>query len=77
MNTAYQLAAKGVGGLFITPESFIRVFPQLQKNLAFCSLQDPPYAQRSMAVYRSDNAKMEMVQEILKLSRERVLPQLD
>lgn len=77
MNTAYQLAAKGVGGLFITPESFIRVFPHLQKNLAFCSLQDPPYAQRSMAVYRSDNAKMEMVQEILKLIRERVLPQLD
>lgn len=77
MNTAYQLAGKGVGGLFVTPVFFLQLYPQLQKNLAFCTLQDPPYAQRSMAVYRPDNSRIELVKEIVGLIRERLLPQLE
>ena len=77
MNTAYQLATKGVGAIFITPAFFLRVFPQQQQNLAFCTLQDPPYVRRSVVGFRPDNPKIKYVHEIVDLIRERLLPELE
>ena len=77
MNTAYQLASKGVGGIFITPALFLRIFPQCQQNLAFCSMQDPPYSRRCVVGFRPDNTKMEYVREVVELHRERLLPELE
>lgn len=77
MNTAYQLAAKGVGGLFVTPVFFLKLYPHLQKDLAFCTLQDPPYAQRSMVVYRPDSPRIDLAKEVMELIRQRLLLHLE
>jgi len=76
MNTAYQLASKGVGGIFITPAFFLRVFPQKQQSLAFCTLQDPPYVRRSVVGFRPENPKLEYIREVVDLIRTRLLPEL-
>lgn len=77
MNTAYQLACKGVGGIFITPAFFLRVFPHLQQHLAFCTLQRPAYIRRSVAGFRPDNPKIDYVHEMIGLIRARLLPELE
>ena len=76
-NTAYQLCAKGVGCLFITPALFDRFLPHLQTELAFCTLQEPVYTRSSVAAYRADNPRLALVEEMISLSRELILPRLD
>lgn len=73
MDTAYQLAAMGVGALFITPALFK---PELQPNLAFCTLQKPVYTRRSVAVYRPENTKIALIQEFLNVTKSVLLPKL-
>lgn len=77
MNTAYQLSAKGVGALFITPALFDRFLPHLQSGLAFCTLQEPVYTRSSVAAYRADNPRLALVEEMISLTRELILPRLD
>lgn len=74
MNTAYQLSAKGVGALFITPALFDRFLPHLQNQLAFCTLQEPVYTRSSVAAYRPDNPRGELIGEMISLTRELLLP---
>lgn len=77
MNTAYQLAAKGVGALFITPAMFDHFLPHLKENLAFCTLQTPVYQRTSVAAYQSSNPRMPLIQEFIQLTREFLLPALN
>lgn len=74
MNTAYQLSAKGVGCLFITPALFDRFLPHLQTQLAFCTLQEPVYTRSSVAAYQADNPRRELIAEMIALTRELLLP---
>ena len=76
MNTAYQLAAGGVGCLFITPALFDRFLPHLQTELAFCTLQEPVYTRSSVAAYRPDNPRRALIDEMIALTRELILPHL-
>ena len=76
MNTAFQLAAEGVGAIFITPDLFLERYPDIHRSLAFCSLQNPPYVRRSVAGFHPDNRNLPLIQETISLIRERVLPKL-
>lgn len=76
MNTAYQLCAGGVGMLFITPDSFDRFLPGLQNQIAFCTLQQPVYTRTSVAAYRPDTANLSLVNELIDLTRDVILPHL-
>lgn len=77
MNTAYQLAAKGVGALFITPALSDQFLPHLQYQLAFCTLQYPIYTRSSVAAYQANNPNLPLIQEFLDLTRELLLPKLN
>lgn len=76
MNTAYQLAARGVGALFITPALFDRFLPHLQSNLAFCTLQEPVYSRASVAAYLADSPRLPLIREMIDLTFELILPRL-
>lgn len=76
MNTAYQLCAKGVGMLFITPALFDRFLPALQSQMAFCTLQEPVYVRSSVATWRQDTPHAPLIREMIELTRELLLPQL-
>lgn len=77
MNTAYQLAAKGVGALFITPALFDQFLPHLQHQLAFCTLQHPIYTRSAVAAYQANNPHLPLIQEFIDLTRELLLPKLN
>ncbi len=77
MNTAYQLAGRGVGALFLTPALFLTLYPEVQSSLAFCSLQNPPFSRRSVAGFRPEHPRPDLIQDMIRLIRERVLPDLD
>lgn len=76
MNTAYQLAARGVGALFITPALFNQFLPHLQADLAFCTLQEPAYSRPSVAAYLEDNPRLALIREMIDLAFELILPRL-
>lgn len=76
MNTAYQLAARGVGALFITPALFDKFLPHLQSELAFCTLQEPVYSRASVAAYMADNPRLPLIREMIDLTFELILPRL-
>lgn len=76
MNTAYQLAAMGVGALFITPALFDNMLPNLQSKLAYCTLQEPVYTRSSMAIYRPENPKLALIEQLLDVTRAALLPKL-
>lgn len=76
MNTAYQLAARGVGALFITPALFNKFLPHLQADLAFCTLQEPVYSRASVAAYLADNPRLPLIREMIDLTFELILPRL-
>lgn len=76
MNTAYQLCAKGVGMLFITPALFDRFLPALQSQMAFCTLQEPVYTRTSVAAYRKNSPHAALIGEMIGLTRELLLPRL-
>lgn len=76
MNTAYQLCARGVGMLFITPALFDRFLPALQSQMAFCTLQEPVYTRASVAAYRKNSPHASLIGEMIGLTRELLLPRL-
>lgn len=76
MNTAYQLAGAGVGAIFITPDLFLKFYPDIHRELAFCTLQEPIYTRRSVAGYDPNNRNIDLIHEMLELIRERILPEL-
>lgn len=76
MNTAYQLCAKGVGMLFITPAPFDSLWPGLQESLAFCTLQEPVYTRCAVAAWRQDTPHAALIREMIDLTRELLLPHL-
>lgn len=75
MNTAYQLCARGVGMLFITPGPFEAMWPGLQGSLAFCTLQQPVYTRYAVAAYRPDSEHDALIREMIGLTRD-ILPEL-
>ena len=76
MNTAYQLCAQGVGALFITPALFDQFLPHLQKNIAFCTLQQPIYTRSSVAGYLPDNPRLPLIREVIDLTHQLILPKV-
>lgn len=70
MNTAYQLAAKGIGALFIAPTLFDRFLPGLQDQLAFCRLPVADYPRWSVAGYQPGNKKLPLIQSMIEITRE-------
>lgn len=75
MNTAYRLAGAGVGAMFMTPVTdFLDTFAGVQKNLAFCTLQNPPLSRRSVLAYHPGNRNMDLVRDMANLILERVPP---
>lgn len=77
MNTAYQLCAKGVGALFITVSFFDQFFPGLKDEIAFCTLQEPVYSRSSVAAYLPNNPQIELIQEMIQITRQQVLTCLE
>lgn len=75
MNTAYQLCARGVGALFLTPDVFLKSYPGLEKNIAFCTLQPQIYTRTCVAAYRPDNGKKEMIDFLLDTIKKKI-PQI-
>lgn len=69
MNTAYLLCAQGVGMLFITPDPFDILWPGRQKDIAFCTLQQPVYTRNAVAAYRLDASHAALIEEMIGLIR--------
>ncbi len=76
MNTAYQLAGAGVGALFVTVAFFDTLYPQCKQKLAFCSLQNPIYTRRSVAGFRPDNPQIDLIHELIAITKDKVLSAL-
>ena len=76
MNTAFQLAASGVGALFLTAESFVTRFPECVEKLAFCTTQLPLYTRHSTACFRPENRNRELIDAVIEITRNNVIPTL-
>ena len=70
MNTAYQLAAKGVGAMFIAPTLFDRFLPGLQCKLAFCSLPVFDFPRWSVAAYQKTSEKLPLILDMIDITKE-------
>lgn len=77
MNTAYRLAGEGLGALFVTPAFFTLHYPEATTNLAFCSLQNPTYTRRCVAGFRADNRHMDLVQDLVAITKDIIIPALE
>ncbi|MEA5012247.1 MAG: LysR family transcriptional regulator [Angelakisella sp.] len=76
MNTAYQLASAGVGALFVTVAFFDNLYPQCKQKLAFCSLQNPIYTRRSVAGFRPENPQIDLINELIVITKNKVVSAL-
>lgn len=70
LNLLYQLAGKGVGFLFATPEPFMNAYPQYTENLAFCVLQREWQVQKTYIGYLDENPNKEMLQDFVQMLKE-------
>lgn len=77
LDTAYHLAAQGVGALFINALDFHRLHPELTKKLAFCILEEPPVYRLSLIGYKNQGDNLDLIQDMRVLIHEKLLPALD
>lgn len=70
LNLLYQLAGKGVGFLFATPEPFMNAYPQYTEKLAFCVLQREWQVQKTYIGYLDENPNKEMLQDFVRMLKE-------
>lgn len=76
LDTAYQLAAHGIGALFINALDFHRIHPELDEKLAFCCLEDSPVYRLSLIGYQEHGENLDLIEDIRKLIHEDLLPLL-
>ncbi len=76
MNTAYQLAALGVGAIFITATMFDRKYPECKEKLAFCTLQQQIHIRNCVAGYRDDNKNSGLIKDMITIIEDKLLPEI-
>lgn len=76
LDTAYQLAAHGIGALFTNAADFHRIHPELDEKLAFCMLEDSPIYRLSLIGYQEIGENLDLVEDMRKLIHEELLPLL-
>lgn len=76
LDIAYKLAGKGCGALIINAFDFHQWHPNLADQLAFCILSDPPVCRQAMLTYRSDSKNMDLVESLIGIINEKLLPAL-
>lgn len=70
LDTAFYLAAEGLGAVFITDEFLQGKDEREVPGFAFCTLSDPPLKRHSTACCRMDCARAELVQELIAIAKE-------
>lgn len=76
LDIAYKLAGKGCGALIINAFDFHQWHPNLAPQLAFCILSDPPVCRQAMLTYRNDSRNMDLVESLIGIINENLLPAL-
>ena len=76
LDTAYQLAASGVGAVFINALDFNRIHPELKEALAFCVLDTAPIYRLSLIGYRENSENLDLINDMRSLIHEKLLPEL-
>lgn len=77
LDTAYQLAARGVGAVFINAWDFHRMHPDLDEKLCFCLPDPSPVFRLSLIGYRGDSENLDLINDMRDLVHERLLPELE
>ena len=76
LDTAYQLAAGGVGALFVNALDFHRIHPELDEKLAFCVLDDTPLYRLSLIGYKQNSLNLDLIQDMRDLIHRKLLSSL-
>lgn len=76
LDTAYYLAAEGLGAVFITDDFLQRKEERSVPGLVYCTLSDPPLKRYSTACCRTDCAREGLVQELIAIAKEEFSGQL-
>lgn len=77
MCTAASLVSQGLGYLFTTPSLLNANLPEELSHIHYCTLSSTPDIRTLIACYKSGNIKKDMIETVIKLVKELVLPYED
>ena len=76
-NTAFQLAGKGIGAIFISADLLIKQYSELSNNLVYCTLEKKPFIKKCIAQYKKDSLKINYINSVLDIIIKNIIPLLE